>query len=111
MTKAEQYCYEQGRGELKSVMNQLKACREALSDWQKPFIEKLLPTLAYDSTPQSCIYHIEQRTKEECFKAGWGWLLEYGFQDPEKAVQGCEQEEYDAIKDDFEQAIKSAEVK
>ena len=28
MTKAEQYCYDQGRGELKSIMNQLKACRE-----------------------------------------------------------------------------------
>ena len=30
MTKAEQYCYDQGRGELKSAMNQLKECREEI---------------------------------------------------------------------------------
>ena len=35
MTKTEQYCYDQGRGELKSVMNQLKECREEIDRLEK----------------------------------------------------------------------------
>ncbi len=37
MTKTEQYCYDQGRGELKSAMNQLKECQKENKEIQALF--------------------------------------------------------------------------
>ncbi len=74
MTKAEQYCYDQGRGELKSIMNQLKECRDKL--W-----------IAENMNPLKV--EVEQDTKDACFKAADEWYLKHHagfgrFQDWEK---------------------------
>ena len=51
--------------ELGVSLIEIDRLRQALSDWQKPFIKKLLPTMTYDSTPRCCIDQIEQHTKED----------------------------------------------
>ena len=63
MTKTEQYCYDQGRGELKSVMNQLKECRELVKSYEKWTSDLKFPACPLcGMTPRS----VEQRTKEDC---------------------------------------------
>ncbi len=61
MTKAEQYCYDQGRGELKSAMNQLKECREELRTALDTANRSSKAVLKWNAK-------IEQRTKEAILK-------------------------------------------
>ncbi len=123
MTKAEQYCYDQGRGELKSAMNQLKACREMMDNRRKnkrqpDVAEELrvwlgeygietppggyalnLPSIGVDI--RELKNQVEQRTKKACFKAGWRWIMN---RIPPKYIPNDDEAA-------FKQAVKSAEVK
>ena len=90
------------------LLNQLKECREEI------IITKLIETRLRKSWKEDTesatkrgdhkCAEIEQRTKKECFEAGWGWISEvflFGGKERTKAD----------FKKDFKQAIDSVEVK
>jgi len=84
------------------LIDQLKKCREELEPWLKSHSRAQMLIDLSDKWKKE----IEQRTKDACFEAGWKWIYSRN-----KYYQSYKKKMVNEIKDEFKQAIYSAEVK